>query len=164
MRNRITRSLRGRLRQRWKLCEKEKVMVMVNTERPALEEAVIDSVPANLAHTSAYDLINENGTSTEIYFLGVSEPIGPYVKRSVEIVGFGLRDPDRDDDEEARTRRRMRLPKTPCYLALLRSPMPSERKNSNPHGIAEGLEVVERIGSYVRFRKTGQKVDYVPIL
>src|SRR3989338_11646784 len=101
-------------------------MVMVNTERPALEEAISGSAPANLADTCTYGLINEDGTTTEIYFLGVSEPIGPYAKRPVEIAGFGLRNPG--GDEEAGVRRWLRLPKKPCYLALLRSPMPSERK------------------------------------
>lgn len=130
-------------------------MVMVSTERPALEEAVVGATPMTFWGTDImYRLIEEAGTSP-LYLVGASGPGGPYAVNNIRIAGFQLVVPDWFVEPKPPV-------EIPCYLALLRPSMTEERTN-NPQSVAEGLIFVCRIGRTVFLKKSGKTVHYVPL-
>jgi len=111
-------------------------MVMVNTQRPALEE-VIPQNPRSvfLQNARSFQLMSDNGEVLPLYLWGVSKPWhGPYCERQIPIAVFGLT-PSADDKA---------LPDVFCCPVLLRPPTAQERakdgKTNQGMVVVEGLE------------------------
>lgn len=136
-------------------------MVMVNTQRPALEEVIPadDMQGMQFRPGSTYELV-QDGEVSPLYFLGASQPWdGPYCDRNIWIAGFGF-EPNGDKQPQ---------PGIWYFATLIRSPTQEERQQyGRPNSglvVVEGLRFVSVYhGTAIRFALNGMKTSYIPLV